>query len=704
MPQECDSTPPQYLYGVPQVPLNFFFASMLPSVADSVRQVESLLAKEGYIVEDHWTHFQPSRPSSSKSPRGGEPDCITHFIRIFDAVVRVATPVFGRSSTTRLLWSLNHGPAAKKCSPPDAQMQLIAPTVESESSLATAVPWRLKARRTAEESNSRELIWNCQDLLRDDPCRRFTYGVTLEDGDLRIWFFSRSNELVSAPFNITEVSHLIHLFLSLAFATPEQLGYDRTMSHFIDDAGRPQLKLAVGENVYVTKKLLSDHRSDVVCGRTTRVWEAYREDDPDRTSVAVKDLWTSVDALPEGTQLLELHEKLRSLADPGTPRPPEDYFLTVLDHGYVHTSEGVDDHTLDVMTRGASPPTVVPNHPRKHYRIVFKEVGISVYNLRTLSEVMCALADATRALRLLHELGFVHRDVSPGNILLVNGTGKLSDLESVQPFRGPSVSPQLSESYIGTANFTAGEAAAATYSYVYETYKPIGGPRCLNRPRFRFNPFHDIESTLWIGIWVVLYHRRGEPEFKQLFDEFFPSQFSSLTLDDRRIAISCGFLSLDEVDPFSSTLDILHTVRVRLFKLYATFEGDLANQPVFFDEDAPLRGSAFDEIHAICIAEYEKAALQSEGALLASPDTSKRKASGGASPVTPEDLVRTSPSLDRPLKKHKSTSPKGPPVTRSSGSGRRKRLGQNVPPTRRSSRLALRNRSSSSKESNKTCG
>ncbi|KAJ7135388.1 hypothetical protein C8R43DRAFT_1132605 [Mycena crocata] len=702
MPRKSYPTLPETVSGVPQVPLDFFFASILPPVTDSVSQIESLLAKKGHIVKGHWKHLPPSSGSSgSHVHRGSGPDHITNLIHIFDAIVSIGASVSGRSPTTHLLCAPTNGPTANNYPSPDGQIELINTPIESEPRLATAVPWRLKTMRAPRESNDQELIWSCQDVLRDDPCRRFTYGVTLEDGNLRIWFFSRSDELVSSSFSISEVSTLIQLFLALAFATPEQLGYDTTMSHFIDEAGNPQLKLAVGETVYFTKRLLSDHRSDTTCGRTTRVWEAYREDDPNRTSVAIKDLWTSVDTLQEGVQLSELHERLRSLADPGTPHPPQHYFLTVLCHGYVPTSCGLDDHTLDVMSRGSTPPTGLPNHPRKHYRIVFKEVGISLYKLQTLSEVMRALADATRALRLLHELGLVHRDVSPGNILVVNGTGKLSDLESALPFRGPAVSPQLKESYVGTANFTAGEAAAAIYSYIYDTSPPSEAPPYVEQPPFRFNPFHDLESTLWIGIWVVLYHRQTQPAFKKLFDKYFPAEFSSLTLEYRMVAISCGFLLLDRSDPFASTMTTLHTLRRRLFKLYASFEETLANQPIFSEEDIPLDRSAFDQIHSICIAEYEKAAAQSEGVVLTSLDTAKRKVSGGTSPVSPEEPVPTSPSPDRPLKKHKTVSPKGPPAARSSGLGRRKRLGQNLPPTRRSSRLALRNKSS--KENNKSC-
>ncbi|KAJ6511298.1 hypothetical protein C8R47DRAFT_1314307 [Mycena vitilis] len=359
--------------GVPEVPLEFFLTAILPPVAEPVPDTEAELGKDGLIVDGLWT-LNSSRASTS----GKVPDHFGDLVQIFDAVVEAAEKVLRRPPNARLVHSVPDAVPGSHPPLPDAQMRLIAPDSDSSSCFATGVPWRIESMRGPMESNNHELIWSCQDVLRDDPRRRFTYGVTLDDTQMRIWFFSRAEELVSCPFDcMTEVSALIQIFLRLAFATQEQLGYDTTMSRFIDDAGSTQMKITVAGTAYITKKLLSDQRADAVCGRTTRVWEAYREDDPARTSVALKDLWSSVDTVQEGSQLLELHNQLRSLADPATPRPPAEYFLTVLDHGFVQTSDGVDDHTSDVMTRGSRPPTGMPHHPRKHYRIVFKEVGFS---------------------------------------------------------------------------------------------------------------------------------------------------------------------------------------------------------------------------------------------------------------------------------------------------------------------------------------
>lgn len=48
-----------------------------------------------------------------------------------------------------------------------------------------------------------------QQTLRDDPCRRFTFGFTIESCIMRIWFCSRAEILVSEPFDFITVSSFI---------------------------------------------------------------------------------------------------------------------------------------------------------------------------------------------------------------------------------------------------------------------------------------------------------------------------------------------------------------------------------------------------------------------------------------------------------------------------------------------------------------
>ncbi|KAK7019853.1 hypothetical protein R3P38DRAFT_3198240 [Favolaschia claudopus] len=669
-----------YVSGVPQVPLDFFLSNIIPPSAEWHPLVEELFVDNGHIVSGRWVR-KSSRSTVAKRE--------TDFIHIVNTIIRAGEKFAPHPASCRFLLDLASKAKSQHDLPPDAQFELRDPA----SRFQNAVPWKLQSSRALSDSNEDELIQSCEEALCTDPCRRFSFGVTLDGDELRIWFFSRSHELAASSFNgITEASKLIRIVLSLAFASAEQLGYDTTMSH-IGDAGSAQVNLSVGHNVYVTTELLSDREQDGSCGRSTRVWEAYREDDPDRIPVAVKDLWASADAVPEGDQLLQLHEKLRALSHPSLPHPPGHYFLTVMEHGFVPTSEGVDDDTL-LMTRSASPDGVLARR-RKHYRIVFREVGTPLHNLQSLSDVMRALADTTRALQLLYELGLVHRDVSAANILFFNGVGKLADLKFMRSYKGPI--PSLpSDRYIGTTTFIAGEVGVDTFCYASSLHRPSDAPRRSESPTFRYNPFHDLESTVWIGIWVLFYHRRDIPEVREVFDVYFPPHFTRTTLNHRRLAISCGFHSFDKSDSFHSILEILHGIRNQLHERYTMFESDIHRKYRFIeDEAAPSIGTPFDGLHDELIHEYEEAARLSDSQLLplARSDAAKREATSEPSPVAnlPDATRVGSPA--RPNKKSKTTSsPRRPPTTHSSGG---KRRSSNTRPTRQSARLAEKKRTSS---------
>ncbi|KAK7019863.1 hypothetical protein R3P38DRAFT_3272612 [Favolaschia claudopus] len=679
---------PRSVSGVPQAPIEFFLDNILPPFAEWHALVEDLLVDQGHIVGGQWH-------SESTCSSVAEPEPERDLISIIENVLRAGRQLSPRPATCCFMAApplADRRDNSQQSLPPDAQFEL----VDTSSPYSIAIPWRFHSMRTASEFNEEELIWSCQDALSIDPSRRFSYGISVREESVRIWFFSRAHELVSSPINEKPASNLVQLLLRLAFATTEQLGYDTTMSHLKDAAGSTRLKLTVGRSTYITKRLLSDRPQDGSCGRATRVWEAYREDDPHCTSVAVKDCWMSADAVQEGTQLKELHEKLQAISHPSLSRPPAHYFLSVVEHGFVPTSGGVDDDTL-LMTRGSTPRGVSPLR-LKHYRIVFNEVGTTLYNIPSLSDVMRALADATRALQLLYQLGLVHRDVSAGNIIVVDGVGKLTDLEFMRPYRGSTPSSSA-DRYVGTSNFIPGEVAAGIYSYASAIYRPVDGPSCSEDPPFRYNPFHDLESTLWIGIWIVFYRLRDIPAVEKFFDAHFPDAATDITAGRRAGAIR-GFLSLKQSHPFHPVLEALHDARFSLLLEYARFESDFANQFRFLEDVAePFSSSPFRDIHPVFIEHYEKAASRSEGLLLTVPaednSKSKRKATQDLSPhlapVEGVDVARAA-SPERPAKKFKSESPRRPPPTRSSASSG-KRRSSNARPTRHSTRLAEKKRS-----------
>ncbi|KAK7042402.1 hypothetical protein R3P38DRAFT_3260419 [Favolaschia claudopus] len=611
--------------GVPQVPLASFIENILPPSAEWHARVENRLVDGGHIVAGRW---------QCESARSTEVERENNLVSMVETIIRTAQGLAPHPATCRFVLAPKTSDNSQQRVPPDAQLELV-----DCSRFRVAIPWLLRSQRATPESIEEELMWSCADILNSDPCRRFSYGIT-------------------------EFRDLIKVILRLAFANPEELGYDTTVSHIVDDTGTPttQIKLTVGNNVYVTKKLLSDCRRDGICRRATRVWEAYREDDPERIPVAIKDVWVAADAVQEGDQLMELHNKLQAVTQLSLPRPPGQYFLTVVEHGFVSTSDGADDDTL-LMIAGITLDGQYPLH-LKHYRIVFQEIGTPIHGLETL--------------QLLYQLGLVHRDVSAGNILFVDGVGKLVDLEFMKRYKGP-ISSSSAEQHIGTPTYTADPLVC----FFPRESLFVSTPSTTSSPPYG-SPF---------GLYFVT--AESFQRARNSLTTTFLATSRKRTFSMRMVAISSGFLSLEESDPFYDVLETLHDARLELFLHYARFESNIGSQYHFLeDELAPREGSPFGDIHSIFIAHYEKAAECSEGLLLPLARSVKRKADPQTDVSAPGVDVNTpSTSLERPAKRSKSSSPQRPPTTRSSV-GSDKRRSSNARPTRQSSRLAEKKRSS----------
>jgi serine/threonine protein kinase len=137
----------------------------------------------------------------------------------------------------------------------------------------------------------------------------------------------------------------------------------------------------------------------------------------------------------------------------------------------------------------------------------------------------------------MHEHGYVHRDISTGNILLYGGRGKLSDLEYAKEmgtglphevgtvrFTNSSSAPCiLTSAAQGTIYFMAIEIAVQRYRFQPLT---LPGPSMLPPP-FYYNPLHDIESIGWITNYFLFRHFTEANHDRQALDKdahtLFPS-------------------------------------------------------------------------------------------------------------------------------------------------------------------------------------
>jgi hypothetical protein len=177
-----------------------------------------------------------------------------------------------------------------------------------------------------------------------------------------------------------------------------------------------------------TKNIISSFGAEPLRGRGTRVFEAAEIDkhgNETSSAVVVKDIWIDHDRTREGTILAELHAQ----ASNEDKKLVDKFFLTSICHGDVWTKPGILDDTENGLMRGLKlsagnvfelqrkqlvlekqpvPPgseglraisrLPVP-HPhlkyahKTHYRIVFKEKGVTIDLIPSLPDVMTILTE-----------------------------------------------------------------------------------------------------------------------------------------------------------------------------------------------------------------------------------------------------------------------------------------------------------------------
>ncbi|KAL5520262.1 hypothetical protein ACEPAG_9475 [Sanghuangporus baumii] len=430
-------------------------------------------------------------------------------------------------------------------------------TINSWDDIALTVSYRRISNDETRKENVRKIVSNMQLAMARDPCRRFTFGITVENTTMRLWFCSRASPVVSKPFDFsTDLDLLIHVFLSLAFATKEELGWDPTIRPFIRDDGRRVYRIDVDGETYETDQVLSKSSSEQLTGHATRVWIVQRPGSDDLH--VLKDVWIEDDERPEHFVYEMLLHDVEELYGADVRQQVASHLLTPIAYCLVRAN-GEEDDTTNVMMRGYTPSFketyranvenlgsgdegVLPSteigieglergdlrdplhwyNPvrkivrRRHYRVVFREVAKPLYAVRDLTDAFSVLSDSAKILKWIHGAGWVHRDLSIGNLYLYQDRGLIGDFEYAQRKN----SDARLEVQIGTPDFMAIEAAARCYLYLPELSNDEFGTQfaallegrleeaeqmidSCRPPPFSYNDLHDLESLWWIAIWEL---------------------------------------------------------------------------------------------------------------------------------------------------------------------------------------------------------
>ena len=222
-------------------------------------------------------------------------------------------------------------------------------------------------------------------------------------------------------------------------------------------------------------KALFHYRRRRIIGGGVRVWKVKQLDplgEPVGEEVVLKDYWLPGDSrleseiqddiLARAAQALhtnndKLKKHFMTILHDSVVRVGKDDDTSRLQlHQYLQPSVSESKYDIPEDTKGFPDSEYHAQSPkqlfayRKHCRTVFKEVGTPVYDLYDLPQVFRCLHDALQgefrtsttyhpnmviALKIFHAAGYVHGDISTGNLLLCktdNGgmVCKISDLES----------------------------------------------------------------------------------------------------------------------------------------------------------------------------------------------------------------------------------------------------------------------------------
>ena len=229
---------------------------------------------------------------------------------------------------------------------------------------------------------------------------------------------------------------MVQLFATFAFADQESLGFDTTIQPDIGNNGQFVLTVYPDNNKQNSRRfrvmqILDSYGAEPLRGRGTRVFYAVEIDgnrETNGSNVVIKDMWIDSDRMREGDILALLLKE----ADEGDKELVRRHFLTTICQGDVWTTQDTRDDTAHALMRGldiasdhtplfhlqckpnvqnSEPPfgsnglratsrVQVPHndspkrYPHKtHYRVVFKEKGITIDCVKSLPDVMTVLGE-----------------------------------------------------------------------------------------------------------------------------------------------------------------------------------------------------------------------------------------------------------------------------------------------------------------------
>ncbi|KAL1737785.1 hypothetical protein HDZ31DRAFT_70787, partial [Schizophyllum fasciatum] len=310
----------------------------------------------------------------------------------------------------------------------------------------------------------------------------------------------------------------IQFILFATYATPAQLGLDPCIARVVDARRRLQYQFSVQPDpasdrrvVYQTTSVIAQRAptGDLHAGETVvfrvqgaRQWGDGMSAIGRGAERVLKDFAAPVSARREVDLQRAVQEALRK-----TARTEGEWH--VMNEGFVRI---MADMSAALNVQIAVPAgEQLGFEPRRRHLTVYKDVCVDLYTLDDPGMYYHALSRVSRILLNMKRVGAVHRDPSPGNFLvkLPEGNGslddcvvKMTDLETMRFYE--ELEPW--GWHTGTDFYMAVEAQAGRYLF----FPDDAPPELLARYHFVHNPYHDLESALWMAIDYALQYADTE--------------------------------------------------------------------------------------------------------------------------------------------------------------------------------------------------
>ncbi|KAG2008908.1 other/FunK1 protein kinase [Coprinopsis cinerea AmutBmut pab1-1] len=475
-----------------------------------------------------------------------------------------------------------------------------------------AVPFSVLPETENAQSHNACFISRMIRVMNEDARRKFLYGITVRGTDITLWCISRSHVVKSTPFSCLEHSAIfIRAITSLLSATDDRLGYDPLITLLPDGSyvyTLPPDGSRTAAHFYQTVELVSEFHSSDPGGRTSRIWKVRQVTSPSDPSpisgtadMILKDATLDARLPTEADNQRQLFDDITAFAkDENWRARPIVKEFTARDLDILSDALEGDNfkrYFACITASYVSAPCTVAggdlcpeaSNPARHRCFfIFDSICTPLHDIPTLGDAMDILVQSLTALQLMFCAGWVHRDVSSGNILAVQlAPGgpwqvKLSDMEYARRF--PRGGVLQDKGKIGTPYFMATELLMLNYFYRPDAYDDEDEDDDDDGPPLKpvvHNYQHDLEAIWWIALWLATIRvRQGRPHPVEVIH--FQHSLGGIYATNRR-TLFLSNLPL-AMDPFaqrtfpsslpSAFIRSLHKLRKNLRVQYHSRNGD----------------------------------------------------------------------------------------------------------------------------------